>query len=83
MDGWWLEDAYHQLDAKKAPGIDKVTKELYGERLAENLEDLINRVRSQKYRAPAVKRVEIPKPGSNELRPLGIPSNRSRHQKVL
>lgn len=74
MDRWWLKDAFHQLDAKKAPGVDKVTKEQYGERLAENLEDLINRVRSQTYRAPAVKRVEIPKPGSNELRPLGIPS---------
>ena len=74
MDRWWLEDAFHQLDAKKAPGIDKVTKDLYGERLAKNLEDLINRVRSRTYRAPAVKRVEIPKTGSDELRPLGIPS---------
>jgi len=74
MDRWWLEDAFHQLDAKKAPGIDNVTKDHYGERLAENIEDLINRVRSQSYRAPAVKRVEIPKPGSDELRPLGIPS---------
>ncbi len=74
MDRWWLEDAYHQLKANKAAGIDKVTKEEYGENLAENLEDLITRVRSQTYRAPAVKRVEIPKPGSDELRPLGIPS---------
>ena len=40
MDRWWLEDAFHQLDAKKAPGIDNVTKDLYGERLAENIEDL-------------------------------------------
>lgn len=74
MDRWWLEDAFHQLDAKKAPGIDQVTKDQYGEKLAENLEDLIKRVRSRTYRAPAVKRVEIPKPGSDELRPLGIPS---------
>ena len=74
MDRWWLEDAFHQLNAKKALGIDNVTKDHYGERLAENIEGLINRVRSQTYRAPAVKRVEIPKPGSDELRPLGIPS---------
>lgn len=74
MDRWWLEDAFHQLNAKKAPGIDRVTKDQYGENLAVNLEDLINRVRSRTYRAPAVKRVEIPKPGSDELRPLGIPS---------
>lgn len=74
MDRWWLEDAFHQLNANKAPGIDEVTKDQYGERLADNLADLINRVRSQTYKAPAVKRVEIPKPGSDELRPIGIPS---------
>ena len=74
MDRWWLEDAYHQLDANKATGIDRVTKEQYGENLAGNLEDLITRVRSSSYRAPAVKRVEIAKAGSDEKRPLGIPS---------
>jgi group II intron reverse transcriptase/maturase len=41
--------------------------------LENNLQDLINRAKSGNYRAPAVKRVYIPK-GKGQVRPIGIPT---------
>jgi len=73
MDKWWLAEAYRGLKAGKAPGIDGVSKAEYGEGLSQGLEDLVDRVRSRTYRAPPVKRVQIPK-GNGEYRPLGLPS---------
>ena len=73
MDKWWLAEAYRRLKPGKAPGVDGVSKEEYGEGLSQRLEDLINRVRSRTYRAPPVKRVHIPK-GNGEFRPLGLPT---------
>ena len=72
LDKWWLAEAYRRLKPNKAPGVDGVSKAEYGEGLSQRLEDLVNRVRSRTYRAPPVKRVEIPK-GNGEFRPLGLP----------
>ena len=36
-----LKAAHNKQDGKKAKGIDKVTKEEYGQKLEENLEELI------------------------------------------
>jgi group II intron reverse transcriptase/maturase len=66
-----VDGAYRRLKPNKAPGIDGVSKAEYGEGLSQRLEDLVNRVRSRTYRAPPVKRVEIPK-GNGEFRPLGL-----------
>ena len=41
-----LTQIYHELDAKKAIGIDKVSKESYGAMLQENLKDLVARLKS-------------------------------------
>ena len=46
----------------------------YGQNLHENLKDLIDRLKSKRYRAQPVRRVYIPKAGSDKLRGLGIPS---------
>ena len=73
MDKWWMAEAYGQLKAGKAPGIDGVTKAEYGAGLSQRLEDLVSKVRSRKYKAPPVKRVQIPK-GNGELRNLGLPT---------
>lgn len=73
LDKWWLAEAYQRLKPNKAPGIDGVSKAEYGEGLGQRLEDLVNRVRSRTYRAPPVKRVQIPK-GKGEFRPLGLPT---------
>jgi group II intron reverse transcriptase/maturase len=73
LDKWWMAEAYRQIAAGKAPGIDGVTKAEYGEGLSHRLEDLVNRVRSRSYKAPPVKRAQIPK-GNGEYRNLGLPT---------
>ena len=63
----------HRLQKRnKASGIDKVTKEEYEGNLEENIDNLINRLKSFQYRPQPVKRVEIDK-GNGKKRPLGIP----------
>lgn len=62
------------MKTNKASGIDKVTKEKYSENPGENLENLIDRLKEEKYRPKPSRRVYIPKDGSNRMRPLGISS---------
>ena len=63
-----LRDVFRQLDGKKAVGIDRVTKEQYGEQLDENLTDLLTRLRRGQYRPKPSRLVEIPKEdGSTRL----------------
>lgn len=62
----------------KATGIDKVSKEQYAEKLDENLENLIARMKTFSYRPQAVRRTYIPKTGSDKMRPLGIPAYEDR-----
>lgn len=63
---------------KGAAGVDHVSVRMFDRRLEENLEDLERSLRDGTYRPQAVLRVEIPKPGTNEKRPLGIPTVRDR-----
>ncbi len=67
-----LRACYDTLDAKKATGVDGVTKEEYGINLEENLRDLAGRLRRMGYRPGPKRRSYIPKPGSEKGRPLGI-----------
>jgi len=67
-----LRACYDTLGAKKATGVDGVTKEEYGKNLEGNLQDLSGRLRRMGYRPGPKKRVYIPKPGSEKGRPLGI-----------
>lgn len=76
LDLEWFAEAYRCLHAKSAPGADGVTVEEYGKNLRSNLESLRERVLGGTYRAPAVRRVRIPKgTGGNETRPGG-PANK-------
>src|SRR5674476_706324 len=59
---------------KKAAGADQMTKEDYEENLDGNIESLVSRMKRQAYKPQPVRRVYIPKAGSNKMRPLGIPS---------
>ena len=70
----WLEMAYHRTRKDGAAGIDDVTGKQYAENLQENLQDLLNRLKSGTYKAPPVKRKHIPKGTSGETRPIGIPT---------
>jgi group II intron reverse transcriptase/maturase len=67
-----LRVCYDTLGAKKATGVDGVTKEEYGKNLEANLQDLSGRLRRMGYRPGPKKRVYILKPGSEKGRPLGI-----------
>jgi RNA-directed DNA polymerase len=71
LDKWLMAEAHRELDGSKATGVDGVTKEQYSQGLSQKLDDLVDRVRSQTYRAPPVRGVDIPK-GNGETRPLGI-----------
>ncbi|QDQ38949.1 group II intron reverse transcriptase/maturase [Legionella geestiana] len=66
-----LRECYQELDGKKATGIDKVTKEAYGKKLGDNLQDLLARIRRCAYKPQASKLVEIPKEDGS-TRPLAI-----------
>jgi RNA-directed DNA polymerase len=61
-----------------AAGVDHVTVEDFTRQLPRNLEKLTAQLRNGTYRPQAVRRVNIPKPGTNETRPLGIPTVRDR-----
>lgn len=61
-----------------APGVDHVTVEQFEHEWNTNLERLSEQLRTATYRPQAVRRVQIPKPGSRETRPLGIPTVRDR-----
>lgn len=74
IDVNWLREAYRRTRKDGAPGIDGVSAEQYAERLAENLQSLLDRAKSGRYRAPPVRRVHIPKGDGTETRPIGIPT---------
>jgi group II intron reverse transcriptase/maturase len=75
LDTEWLCEAYWLTRKDGAPGVDGETWASYGEQLKNNLESLIGRLKTNSYRAPAVRRKHIPKAGSpGETRALGIPT---------
>jgi RNA-directed DNA polymerase len=61
-----------------AAGVDHVSVTMFAERLATNLKELDDALRTGTYRPQAIRRHLIPKPGSSERRPLGIPTVRDR-----
>jgi RNA-directed DNA polymerase len=71
IDTKLLRQCFQDLDGSKAVGIDKVTKEDYGKKLNENLQDLLLRIRRGAYHPKASRIVEIPK-ADGSLRPLAI-----------
>jgi len=71
--------AYHQVDANEgAPGVDHITTEEFGRDLDRNLKKLAEQMRAGTYVPQDIRRVWIPKPGTNAQRPLGIPTVRDR-----
>jgi group II intron reverse transcriptase/maturase len=69
----FLEESYHMLNKSSSSGVDSISWDAYGKDLIENLENLEDGFKSGRYRAPAIRRVEIPK-GKGKTRPLGIPT---------
>lgn len=69
-----LLGCFEQLRNNAASGIDGVTKDQYAEQLPENVRQLVDRLHRMAYIPQPVMRVYIPKPGSDKMRPLGIPA---------
>lgn len=63
--------AYHRQRADAAVGVDGITKEDYGQDLMSNVQDLHERLKTQRYRHQPIRRVHIPK-DNGKTRPLGI-----------
>jgi group II intron reverse transcriptase/maturase len=74
MDLDWFREAYRRTRKNGAVGVDGISSEQYSVQLEENLESLMNRIRSGTYRAPPVRRTYIEKDGGKSQRPLGIPT---------
>jgi len=70
----WLMEAYSRTRKDGSAGIDNVTGKEYAEKLYENLQNLLSRLKSGTYKAPPVKRKHIPKGTGGETRPIGIPT---------
>jgi group II intron reverse transcriptase/maturase len=70
-----LREAYRLTRKDGAPGVDGQTAADYEEKLEENLQCLLDRLKSGRYKAPPVRRVYIPK-GSDptKTRPIGVPT---------
>ncbi len=66
------------LRKKGAPGVDHQTVEDFSNHSWPELARLQTELEDESYRPQAVRRVEIPKPGSKEKRSLGIPAVRDR-----
>lgn len=61
-----------------APGVDHVTVCDFERQLPDSIWELSDRIKAGAFEPQAIRRVHIPKPGTNETRPLGIPTVRDR-----
>ena len=74
-----LRAAFREVAANRgAPGVDHVTIEQFKHQEEAQLERLERTLQDGTYRPQAIRRTYIPKPGSQERRPLGIPTVRDR-----
>jgi hypothetical protein len=75
IDLEWLREAYRRTRKDGALGVDGQSAAEYAENLEGNLQALLDRAKSGTYRAPAVRRVQIPKGDGKQTRPIGIPTH--------
>ncbi|UCC28773.1 MAG: group II intron reverse transcriptase/maturase [Phycisphaerales bacterium] len=74
-----LRGAFARVKANGgSAGCDHQTIAMYEADLETNLQDLSDQLRNGVYCPQRIRRVYIPKPGSRERRPLGIPTVRDR-----
>jgi RNA-directed DNA polymerase len=73
-----LRAAFARVEANSgAAGVDHVAVEHYAKDADANLRRLSEELRTGQYRPQQIRRHYIPKPGSQEKRPLGIPTRRA------
>ena len=83
MDKVFAKGNLHMAAAKVAinegaPGVDHVSVDAFMDDVHANVGKLSEALRGGTYEPQAIRRVFIPKPGSTEQRPLGIPTVRDR-----
>lgn len=69
----FLKETWQMLNKRGAPGIDKETTTAFAEKLNERVQEMHEQLKAGRYKAPPVRRVEIPKDGG-KTRLLGIPT---------
>lgn len=72
LDEEMLRQCHKEINGNKATGIDRVTKGEYEQELDSNIKDLVAKLKRRAYRPQPARRVNIPKPGTDKTRPLGI-----------
>lgn len=68
---------WRELNKQAAAGVDDITATAYAENLEANIQSLVDRLKTNRYRAKLVRRCYIPKENGKE-RPLGIPALEDR-----
>ena len=69
-----LIQCHQEMKTNKAAGVDEVTKAAYEMNLEENIDNLLDSMKRQAYQPQPARRVYIPKAGTDQKRPLGIPA---------
>ena len=64
----------NQIPAKSAAGVDGQTVTEAKESFEEWIAGMLQSIHREGYCAPDIRRVYIPKPGKQEMRPLGVPT---------
>lgn len=75
----FLTETWKQINRRGASGVDGETAKEFEQDLDIRVQELCQRLKQGTYKAPPVRRVEIPKgPGKEGTRPLGIPTVEDR-----
>lgn len=69
----FLKETWQMMNKRGAPGIDKETTTTFAKQLEARVQELHEQLKAGRYKAPPVRRVEIPKDGG-KTRLLGIPT---------
>lgn len=69
----FLQETWGMMNRKVASGVDGESTAQFEANLTDRTENLWMRLRQNRYQAPPVRRVDIPK-GNGKTRPLGIPT---------
>ena len=74
----FLIETWKQMNQKGTGGVDGESMKAYGAELEIQVKQLCEQLRANRYIAPPVRRVYIPKSGKDGKRPLGIPTVEDR-----
>jgi Retron-type reverse transcriptase len=73
----FLKETWQMMNRKGASGVDGETTQAFESQLEERVHNIWESMKRKQYKAPPVRRVEIPK-GNGKTRPLGIPTVEDR-----